>query len=92
MTRATETISIALLLSSLYLAAYLGLIPFPPKVQEEIIPILPFWALVSFGAYLLFSLGWGIATFRDTEEAYQELVQEIDAAKKDLRAKGVDVD
>jgi dolichol-phosphate mannosyltransferase subunit 3 len=53
---------------------------------------LPFWALVSFGAYLLFSLGWGIVTFNDTEGAYKELMLEIDTAKKELRAKGVDVD
>ncbi|KAI5846489.1 dolichyl-phosphate mannosyltransferase polypeptide 3 [Morchella snyderi] len=92
MTRAIETISALLLFSSLYLAAFLGLIPFPAKVQEEIIPVLPFWALVSFGAYLLFSLGWGIFTFNDTEAAYHELITEIEQAKKELRVKGVDVD
>ncbi|KAL0640788.1 hypothetical protein Q9L58_000095 [Maublancomyces gigas] len=92
MTRAIETISAGLLLSSLYLAAFLGLIPFPAKIQEYIIPVLPFWALVSFGAYLLFSLGLGIFTFKDREDAYNELVIEIDQAKKELRAKGVDVD
>jgi dolichyl-phosphate mannosyltransferase polypeptide 3 len=36
--------------------------------------VLPFWAIVSFGAYLLFSLGWGVLTFKDTEKAYDELV------------------
>jgi len=92
MTRAIETISAGLLLSSLYLAAFLGLIPFPAKIQDEIIPVLPYWALVSFGAYLLFSLGWGIFTFKDREDAYDELVKEIDQAKKELRLKGVDVD
>ncbi|KAI5782615.1 dolichol-phosphate mannosyltransferase subunit 3 [Geopyxis carbonaria] len=92
MTRATQTISLLLLVSSLYMAAFLGLIPFPDKIQTEIIPVLPFWLLVSFGAYLLFSLGWGVFTFKDTEDAYKELVQEIDEAKRDLRAKGVEVD
>ncbi|KAI5818929.1 dolichol-phosphate mannosyltransferase subunit 3 [Pyronema omphalodes] len=92
MTRATQTISLLLILSSIYLAAYLQLIPLPAKVQEEIIPILPWWALVTFGAYLLFNLGLGVATFKDTEGAYHELMKEIDEAKKDLRAKGVDVD
>jgi len=51
------------------------LIPFPAKIQDEIIPILPLWGLVTFGAYLLFSLGWGVATFKDTEDAYHELVK-----------------
>ncbi|KAA8896873.1 dolichol-phosphate mannosyltransferase subunit 3 [Sphaerosporella brunnea] len=92
MTRATQHISLLFILSSVYLATFLGLIPLPKKVQSEIIPVLPFWAIVSFGAYLLFSLGWGVLTFKDTEKAFDELVLEIDEAKRDLRAKGVDVD
>lgn len=58
----------------MYLAAFLELIPFPAKIQTEIIPVLPFWVIVSFGAYLLFSLGMGVLTFKDTESAYDELV------------------
>ncbi|KUI55689.1 hypothetical protein VP1G_10726 [Cytospora mali] len=65
MTRAQQTISIALLVSSVYLALYLRLVPLPAVVQTEIVPILPFWALVSFGAYLLVRLGWGVLTFND---------------------------
>ncbi len=53
---------------------------------------IPFWALVSFGAYLLFKLGWGVVTFNDVPEAHAELLKEIDVARKDLRKKGVDVD
>jgi dolichyl-phosphate mannosyltransferase polypeptide 3 len=53
---------------------------------------LPFWALVSFGAYLLFKLGWGVFTFNDVPEAHAELMKEIDQARTSLRAKGVDVD
>lgn len=53
---------------------------------------LPFWALVSFGALLLFRLGWGILTFNDVPEAHRELMKEIDLAKVDLRKMGVDVD
>ncbi|KAL2119929.1 hypothetical protein VTJ04DRAFT_6890 [Mycothermus thermophilus] len=92
MTRAQQTISIALLVSSLYLSLYLELIPLPKAVQEDIVPVLPFWFLVSFGAWLLFRLGWGMLTFRDTPDAYAELMEEIKMAKEDLRAKGVDVD
>ncbi|KAK7538603.1 dolichol-phosphate mannosyltransferase subunit 3 [Phyllosticta citribraziliensis] len=91
MTRAQQTISIGLLLSSIYLALYLGLLPLSPKVQEDVIPVLPFWALVSFGAYLLFKLGWGVYTFNDVPEAHAELMAEIQQARKELRAKGVDV-
>ncbi|POR32186.1 Uncharacterized protein TPAR_07627 [Tolypocladium paradoxum] len=132
MTRAQQTISLGLLVSSvrrpassfltfgafinanarapqLYLALYLELIPLPPLVQQQIVPVvrplipflealgltvrqLPFWALVTFGAILLFRLGWGILTFNDVPEAHKELMQEIDLAKADLRQMGVDVD
>lgn len=53
---------------------------------------LPFWLLVSFGAYLLVRLGWGVLTFNDVPEAHKEIVAEIEMAKKDLRRLGVDVD
>jgi dolichyl-phosphate mannosyltransferase polypeptide 3 len=53
---------------------------------------LPFWAIVSFGSYLLFKLGWGVFTFNDVPQAYDELMKEIDEARVDLRSKGVDVD
>ena len=53
---------------------------------------LPFWALVSFGAVLLFRLGWGIFSFNDVPDAHKEILQEIEMAKADLRTLGVDVD
>ncbi|KAI9833158.1 MAG: hypothetical protein M1819_003780 [Sarea resinae] len=92
MTRALQTISFALLASSLYLVCFLGLIPFPAKIQDEIIPVLPLWALVSFGSYLLFKLGWGVFTFNDVPEAHAELMKEIDEARADLRKRGIDVE
>lgn len=53
---------------------------------------LPFWALVTFGAYLLFKLGYGVFTFNDVPEAYKELMGEIEIARADLKSKGVSVD
>lgn len=53
---------------------------------------LPFWALVSFGSYLLFKLGWGVLTFNDVPEAHKDLMREIDLARKELKSKGIDVD
>lgn len=53
---------------------------------------LPLWALVSFGAYLLFKLGWGVFTFNDVPEAHKELMNDINMAREELRAKGIDVD
>ncbi|KAI4613063.1 uncharacterized protein J4E88_001856 [Alternaria novae-zelandiae] len=91
MTRATQTISIGMLLTSIYLSLFLQVVPLPQKIQEEIVPFLPFWALISFGAYLLFKLGWGVFTFNDVPDAHKELMQQIAEARKDLQAKGVDV-
>ncbi|KAF2852900.1 dolichol phosphate mannosyltransferas-like protein subunit 3 [Plenodomus tracheiphilus IPT5] len=91
MTRAQQTISIAMLLTSLYLAVFMEVVSFPEKIQKEVVPVLPFWALVSFGAYLLFKLGWGVFTFNDVPEAHKELMQQIHEARIDLKAKGVDV-
>jgi len=92
MTRATQTISILVALASVYLALFLGYIPVAPKVQNEVLPYLPFWAIVSFGAYLLFKLGYGVMTFNDVPEAHKELMVQIEQAKIELRAKGVPVD
>ncbi|KAI4758905.1 hypothetical protein E4T52_08848 [Aureobasidium sp. EXF-3400] len=113
MTRATQTISIFLLVSSLYLALFLGLIPLPAKIQEDLIPYvrsvhsqakhrskqdlnhllqLPFWAIISFGAYLLGKLGYNVMTFHDVPEAHKELMAEIEIARADLKKMGVEVD
>ncbi|KAF2771471.1 dolichol-phosphate mannosyltransferase subunit 3 [Teratosphaeria nubilosa] len=92
MTRAQQTLSIGLLIASLYMVAFLNLTPLPSKIQHDIIPVLPIWALVSFGAYLLAKLGWGVLTFNDVPDAYQELMGQIEQAKVDLRKKGVTVD
>jgi len=92
MTRATQTISLFVALVSAYLALFFQYVPLPPKIQAQVIPVLPFWALVSFGAYLLFKLGWGVLTFNDVPEAYKELMAQIDEAKSDLRTKGVTID
>lgn len=53
---------------------------------------LPLWSIVSLGAYLLFKLGYGVMTFNDVPEAHRELMAEVEIARKELKAKGVDVD
>ncbi|KAH6911081.1 dolichol-phosphate mannosyltransferase subunit 3-domain-containing protein [Coprinopsis sp. MPI-PUGE-AT-0042] len=80
---------------------HLGL-PFPPNCnRSETGPIVfslfcchsyPWWLLVTFGSYSLWSLGWGLFTFRDCPEAYTELLSEINDAKNALRSQGVTVD
>ncbi|EMF11359.1 dolichyl-phosphate mannosyltransferase polypeptide 3 [Sphaerulina musiva SO2202] len=92
MTRAQQQISLGLLVASLYTMLFMGLLPLPEKLQFEVIPYLPFWALISFGAYLLGKLGYGVLTFNDVPQAHEELMAQIQEARKDLKSKGVDVD
>ncbi|KEF53990.1 uncharacterized protein A1O9_09785, partial [Exophiala aquamarina CBS 119918] len=56
----------------------------PTKIQVEIIPVLPFWALIALGAYLLGRLGLGVLQFNDTKEAYTEITVQLEQARKDL--------
>lgn len=97
MTRAAQTLSLVLLASSVYLLLILPQITdsspipsiLPKKVQVEIIPVLPFWALISLAAYLIGRLGLGILTFKDCDEAYTELMGQITTAKGNLDARKV---
>ncbi|KAG9776323.1 hypothetical protein ABEF95_001594 [Exophiala dermatitidis] len=97
MGRAAQTISLALLVTSAYLLLALPLLTedspipsiLPTKIQVEIIPVLPFWAIISLGAYLLGRLGLGVLRFNDTEDAYRELMGQIEQAKKNLDKRGV---
>ncbi|KAM6498895.1 Dolichol-phosphate mannosyltransferase subunit 3 [Amanita muscaria] len=79
----------------LYFLALFQVISMPfidNRAAQEVLPLLPWWLLVSFGSFSLWSLGWGLCTFRDCNEAYVELLGEISEAKNDLRARGVSVD
>lgn len=66
----------------------------PPYFHGQAADItqLPLWIIVSFGAYLLGTLGWNIFTFQDKEDAYKSLLLDIEEAKRELRKKGVTVD
>jgi len=95
MTRATQFTAYAALLSITYILLWLDVIPIPlvdASVKDQLVPVLPWWFIVAFGAYSLSSLGYGLFTFNDTPAAYEELMSEISQAKNDLRAKGVSVD
>ncbi|KAF3406379.1 hypothetical protein DPV78_000823 [Talaromyces pinophilus] len=92
MTRAQQTVSILLLLSSLYLALYLGLVPINETVQTEIVPVLPFYALIVLACFLGARLGYMILTFNDVPHEYESLQKEIEQAKIELRKANVDVD
>ncbi|KAF9651408.1 dolichol-phosphate mannosyltransferase subunit 3 [Thelephora ganbajun] len=95
MTRGTRFASYASAVVLCYFLAWFSIIPIPfiaEETKDQIIPVLPWWVLVSFGSYSLASLGWGLWSFRDCPDAYHELMHEIQEAKNDLRARGVTVD
>ncbi|KAJ8517980.1 hypothetical protein ONZ45_g4908 [Pleurotus djamor] len=95
MARAHRVGGISLVFAVLYFLAFYEYISVPLVEKEAadlVLPVLPWWLLVSFGSYSLWSIGWGLFTFRDCPEAYAELMNEISEAKNDLRAKGVTVD
>jgi len=95
MTRAAR---VALSLAIFFIAYFLALFAFIPtpffseEHAEQILPVLPWWLLISFGSYTLWSLGHGLYTYRECTDAYTELLSEITQAKSELRAKGVSVD
>ncbi|KAG2139833.1 dolichol-phosphate mannosyltransferase subunit 3 [Suillus bovinus] len=95
MTRLHQVSIYSSILISIYILVLFEILPIPlidASVAQEILPVIPWWLLVSFGSYSLWSLGWGVLTFRDCPEAYHELLQEINEAKNDLRSRGVTVD
>lgn len=107
MTKATQTLAYALAFLACWAVLLLDVVPLPLPVAQ-IVPYVslpcsggrsarltaqvPLWVIVSFGAYLLGTLGWNIFTFRDKEDAYHALLKEIETAKSELRQKGVTVD
>ncbi|KAL0952198.1 hypothetical protein HGRIS_008807 [Hohenbuehelia grisea] len=95
MARAHRVGGIALFITIAYLLTFYEFFAVPlidQEVAQKVLPALPWWLLVSFGSYSLWSIGWGLFTFRDCPEAYTELLGEIAQAKNELRAKGVSVD
>ncbi|KAH7927031.1 dolichol-phosphate mannosyltransferase subunit 3 [Leucogyrophana mollusca] len=95
MARAHRVAFVSTFLAAAYFLTLFAFLPVPlvdTDVAQEVLPLIPWWLLVSFGSYSLWSLGWGLFTFRDCPEAYTELLQEINEAKNDLRGRGVTVD
>lgn len=91
MTKATETVLYAITALAVYLALYVGVIPTGETFQREVVPVLPWWGLVTFGCYALFCLGYGVFTLKDKEDKYYELKEQIKEAKTELKAKGIDI-
>lgn len=95
MARLHRVATISAITTLIYLLCFFQVVSVPlldEKISGQIVPVLPWWLLVAFGSYSLWSLGWGLFTFRDCPEAYTELLSEINDAKNALRSQGVTVD
>ncbi|WVQ82606.1 hypothetical protein IAT38_004736 [Cryptococcus sp. DSM 104549] len=95
MSKGTRFVTAAVPAIFLYLLALFQILPVPllsEQVSNEIFPVLPWWLLVTFGAYSLSSLGLGLVQFHDCPEAYESLLGEISQARDELRNSGVVVD
>jgi dolichyl-phosphate mannosyltransferase polypeptide 3 len=90
MTKAYETVIYVLTASAIYFALSVGVIPTSNTFHDEILPVIPWWGLITFGCYALFSLGYGVFTLQDKEDKYYELKDQIEEAKTFLKGKGVD--
>ncbi|EKD01264.1 hypothetical protein A1Q2_04421 [Trichosporon asahii var. asahii CBS 8904] len=92
MSKGTRFVTFAVPAVIAYFLLLLHVLPTPFLAQEtadQILPVIPWWLLVAFGAYSLSSLGLGLLRFHDTPEAYQSLLGEIQQAKNELRDQGV---
>ncbi|KAJ3035371.1 hypothetical protein HK097_004225 [Rhizophlyctis rosea] len=96
MTKATQALTTFALFFALWTPLFFhsSILPFLPISEslDRVIAAIPLWLIVSFGSYSLASIGYALFTFRDCPEAHQSLLAEINAAKTDLRARGVSVD
>ncbi|KAJ2547028.1 hypothetical protein EV175_005379 [Coemansia sp. RSA 1933] len=91
MTRAQTLATAFAAAAGIWLLGMVGWLPLSETVQADVWPALPLVALVSLGAYAFINIGYNLLVFRECPEAYYELMQEIQEAKDDLRAKNVEI-
>ncbi|XP_066577373.1 dolichol-phosphate mannosyltransferase subunit 3 [Amia ocellicauda] len=60
-----------------------------PGSYREVAWPLPVYLLVCFGCYSLATVGYRVATFNDCEAAAQELQEQIQEARRDLKSRGL---
>ncbi|KAJ2072995.1 hypothetical protein GGI01_000574 [Coemansia sp. RSA 376] len=91
MTRAQFASTTIAAAGAAWLLGLAGVLPLSETVRTQVWPALPLLAIVSLGAYAFVNIGYNLLAFRECPEAYHELMQEIQEAKDDLRAKNVDI-
>ncbi|XP_072026497.1 dolichol-phosphate mannosyltransferase subunit 3-like [Amphiura filiformis] len=64
-------------------------VPVPlDSAVKDVILLSPIYLLIVFACYSLATIGYRVYTFNDCEGAAEELKQEIEEARKDLKKRG----
>lgn len=85
-------LAVAIIFLSMWCGLLTGHIAIPLcPASREVIFMLPIYLLMSFACYSLAVVGYRVATFNDCTEASDELKQQIEEAKRDLRTKGLKI-
>eukprot|EP01128_Nolandella_sp_AFSM9_P004762 TRINITY_DN2202_c0_g1_i1.p1 TRINITY_DN2202_c0_g1~~TRINITY_DN2202_c0_g1_i1.p1 ORF type:complete len:103 (-),score=31.80 TRINITY_DN2202_c0_g1_i1:220-492(-) len=71
-----------------WFAAIYDYVPLTPTLKSVVVPA-PYLLLVTFGAYSLFVVGWGLFNFSESPEASQELEKQRLQARADLTKLGM---
>ena len=74
-TRISKLLTLLFLYTGLWLTSLLFIRQIPRPLQQFWINI-PWWLLISFGAYVMGFIGWHLASFQECPEAHQRL-QEV---------------
>ena len=93
MTKLTEWLCVVSVLGAIWVAVLTGRL-FPGLAKDNFLFVAasPVLLVVLFGLYALTLLVYRVATFNDCDKAAEELREEIEAAKRDLRKKGLALD
>jgi len=92
MTKLAEWLTALVLLLSLWWATSNGKVAPEWSARNPIVATWwPLAALFLFGLYCLATIVYRVATFNDCPEAAEELKRDIAEARKELKAKGVEL-
>ena len=88
MTKLLEWISVAAVIGTLWISAYLDKMPPGFCCYRTEALWGPVVLVILFGVYSVLTIMYRVATFNDCEDAAKELQKQISEAREDLRSKG----
>ncbi|XP_076448360.1 dolichol-phosphate mannosyltransferase subunit 3-like [Babylonia areolata] len=74
---------------SVWSAIVFQLVPVPLSPSwHDVVTVLPLYLLISFACYSLAVVGYRVATFNDCVAASEQLKEQVEEAKEDLKRRG----